>query len=260
MTFDDLFPVVVACDDEATIELTLASLREFRELIVLDCGSRDRTREICRAYPNVHVVAGESSSGGRARNLAASLAEGDWIFALDPGEFASDALLASLRTLELGDPDLVYTVCRHTLLMGREMRWGGWGSEWLARVYNRHRYQFDTALIDEKLVLAADTRLKPLRGRLWREAAPTLDVLVRDIGVRASLRQRGAARSSGPAMIAMRSAWAFFVSYVLKLGLLEGWRGLVIAAATASEIFFRLMQRYASQFAAASRSAADPRR
>jgi len=246
MAIDRIFPVLIARDAAATIELTLASLREFSEIIVYDYGSRDETREICAAYPNTQFVDGEFLGCGRTRNHAASLAEGDWILALDADDFLSDGLLASLRDLELDAPDRVCAVHRHNLFMGKDMRWGGWGSEWLVRIYNRHRYQFSDAPIDEKLVLANDTRVAPLKGALWREAVPNLDVLVRDIGRHAHLRQHTAGKAISPPLIALIALGVFWQSYLLKLGLLEGWRGLVIAAAASTETFFKLMQRYAA--------------
>lgn len=247
MAIDRIFPVVIARDAAATIEFTLASLREFSEVVVYDYGSRDDTREICPAYPNVQLVDGDFLGCGRTRNHAASLAEGDWILALDADEYLSDGLLASLRGLALDGLDDAFALHRHNLFMGEDMRWGGWGNEWLVRLYNRHRYQFSDAPIDEKVVLATDTRVTPLKGALWHEAVPSLDVLVRDIGLRASLRQHTAGKTVSPPLIALSALGAFWQSYLLKLGLLEGWRGLVIAAAASVETFFRLMQRYAAR-------------
>jgi len=247
MAIDRIFPVVIARDAAATIELTLASLREFREVVVYHYGTGDDTREICSAYPNVQRVDGGFLGHGRTRNHAASLAEGDWILALDADEFLSDGLLASLRELTLEKLDAVFALHRHNLFMGKSMRWGGWGNEWPVRLYNRHRYQFSDAPIDEKLVLANDTRVTPLKGALWHEAVPGLDVLVCDIGRRTGLRQHTAGRTVAPPLIALCALGAFWQSYLLKLGLLEGWRGLVIAAVASTETFFRLMQRYATR-------------
>ncbi len=246
MATETIFPVVIARDAAATIELTLASLREFPEVILYDYGSRDDTRDICAAYPNVQRVDGDFLGGGRTRNHAASLAQGDWILALEADEYLSDGLLASLRALTLDALDDVFALHRHNLFMGQDMRWGGWGNEWVVRIYNRHRYQFSDAAIDERLVLANDTRVSPLKGALWHEAVPSLDVLVFDTGRRTRLGKYTAGTPVSPPLVTLRALAAFWQSYVFKLGLLEGWRGLVIAATAATETFFRLMQRYAT--------------
>lgn len=247
MAIDTIYPVVIARDAAATIELTLASLREFGEIIVYDHGSRDRTRDICAAYPNVQLADGEFLGGGRTRNHAASLAEGDWILALGAGEYLSDGLIASLRTVQFNSPDRVHSLDRHNLFMGRDMRWGGWGRRWIVRLYNRQRYQFNDAPIDEQLILASDTRVTPIKGALWHEAVPTFDTLIRDIGVQANLRQHRIRHALPLPLIVLRTGWSFVLSYVLKLGVLEGWRGFVIAAAASIEVFFRLMKHYSNK-------------
>jgi hypothetical protein len=45
-------------------------------------------------------------------------------------------------------------------------------------------------------------------------------------------------------VILLRAGWAFFRTYVLQLGALEGWRGMVIAMSNANGTFFRHMKRY----------------
>ncbi|MDH3689547.1 MAG: hypothetical protein OEU36_08730 [Gammaproteobacteria bacterium] len=45
----------------------------------------------------------------------------------------------------------------------------------------------------------------------------------------------------------MRSLFAFFRSYVLKGGVLAGWRGLVIAWNDSNGVLFKYMKIYADQ-------------
>ena len=61
------------------------------------------------------------------------------------------------------------------------------------------------------------------------------------------IRERWTTLSPRARLIALSALGAFWKSYLLKLGLLEGWRGLVIAAVASTETFFRLMQRYATR-------------
>jgi hypothetical protein len=43
----------------------------------------------------------------------------------------------------------------------------------------------------------------------------------------------------------LRAVWAFWRTYLLQLGILEGWRGLVIAWSNANGVFFKYMKAYA---------------
>ena len=72
-----------------------------------------------------------------------------------------------------------------------------------------------------------------------------IDQFLQKISHYTELRRRdGKARVHSPFVIALRTAWAFFRSYVLQLGLLAGWRGLVIAVGDSMGTFFKHMKRY----------------
>ncbi len=245
MATDQTYPVILARDAAATLEFALESLRGFPEVIVYHCGSRDRTREICRAYPNVQFVAGDFLGNGRTRNQAASLAEGDWILALDADEYLSNGLISSLGKLELQAPTTAYALDRHTLFMGKDIQWGGWGNRSEVRLYNRRNFRFDDALIGERVALSSEAGIESLQGVLWHQAVTGMDQLLRRMTRRAELSRYAEEPALSPPLILVRASWGFLRSYFFQLGLLEGWRGLVIAVAVATETFFRHMKRYA---------------
>jgi hypothetical protein len=256
MAINQIYPVITAGDARDTIELALESLREFPEVIVYGSGCPRRIREICAAYPNAQFADGDFLGAGRTKNQAASLAEGDWILALDADEFVSDGLLATLRSLELCSPTTAYSVHRHNLFMGRDMHWGGWGNEWVVRLYNRRKYHFGDAAVHERVVLATGTKIVPLEGALWHHAVIDIDQLLPRISRDTDLARHVAGKVPSPPGILMRTLWAFCRCYVVKLGFLEGWRGLVIATSNAVETFFLHMKRYANR-AMPVRSAAN---
>jgi hypothetical protein len=45
-------------------------------------------------------------------------------------------------------------------------------------------------------------------------------------------------------VILVRAWWAFFRTYIVQLGVLEGWRGMVIAVSNANGSFYKHMKRY----------------
>src|SRR5262252_371150 len=66
------------------------------EIVVVDCGSVDRTQEIAREH-GAKVFCRAWTNFGDQRNYAAAQAEGEWIFALDADEALSDGLRETLR-------------------------------------------------------------------------------------------------------------------------------------------------------------------
>lgn len=95
--------IVVTRDAREKAAACLASLREHAEpehpteLIVVDNGSRDGTREWLAAQPDVHLIANDDNAGApRARNQALAVARGRWIVFLDDDVVVTPHWLARL--------------------------------------------------------------------------------------------------------------------------------------------------------------------
>ena len=82
---------VIARDEEAQIDDCLESVRWADEIVVIDTGSIDRTRELCQKYtPHVHTRPWTGYAA--AKNEALALATGEWILSLDADERVTAAL------------------------------------------------------------------------------------------------------------------------------------------------------------------------
>lgn len=258
MSIQKIHPVLITRDAAATIERALTSLREFSEVIVYDNGSTDHTVELCKHFPNTKVVVGEFFGFGRTKNHAADLAAGDWILSLDADEYVDEELLASLRTLALTDLGVAYAVQRRNLFMGKEVKGGGWGHDWLVRVFNRRRCRFTDALVHEKVLVPQGCALVRLRGSLWHYAAMDLDTFLHKISRYSELNRQDGKRTHSVLNIVLRSQWSFFKSYIFQRGFLDGWRGIVIATCTAIGTFFKHMKRYADKAIEAEKRRSSP--
>lgn len=247
MSLEQIHPVLITRDAGATIERTLESLRGFPEVIVYDNGSSDDTLAICARFGNVRVHTGEFLGFGPTKGRAVSLASGDWILSIDADEYLGRSLLASLEALDLGDPKIAYRVERHNLFMGRHIRHSGWGNDWLVRLFNRTECHFDDAVVHEKVVVPPGVRLARVDGALWHQAASDIDQFLTKISRYSELEIRRSPRTHHPAVILLHAIWAFFRSFVLRAGFLDGWRGLVIAYCFGIGCFFKHMKRYVNK-------------
>jgi glycosyltransferase involved in cell wall biosynthesis len=258
MSSSDIHPVIIARDAAGTIRATLASLAAFPEVVVYDNGSSDGTPDLCAEFSNVRVVQGDFIGFGPTKNRAASFASGHWILSIDADERVSSELLASLDALDLPEDGRgAYAVNRHNLLLGKHVRRGGWGNDWLVRLYDRRVCAFDDAQVHEKVAVPAGVPVGRLDGALWHEAVTDLDQFLHKISFYSELRRTRAGRVKGPLATTLGAAWAFFRSYVLQAGFLEGWRGLVIANCNAQGSFFRHMKRYVDAQTRGARSSSD---
>ncbi|MBL8225711.1 MAG: glycosyltransferase family 2 protein [Chromatiales bacterium] len=237
--------VLIVRDAEATLAECLASLAFCAEVVVYDNGSQDRSAEIARRFPNVRLQAGEFTGFGPTKNRAAALASHDWILSIDADEAVTPALAASLRAADLTDPAVVYAVWRHNFLLGRRVRFSGWGRDWLPRVYHRTRARLTDAAVHENLTFDPGVRVERLEGPLRHAAVRDVGELLVKVNRYSELRRRTRPVVLPAPVILLRATWAFFRTLVLQAGFLDGWRGLVIAWSNANGVFFKYMKPYA---------------
>jgi glycosyltransferase involved in cell wall biosynthesis len=258
MSLQDIHPVLITRDAAMTIERALKSLEPFPQVIVYDNGSSDRTLEICERFPNVKVTTGEFFGFGSTKNHAVRLAEGDWVLSIDADEYLSAELLDSLRAIDLGDPTVAYAVERRNFFMGKIVEHGGWGHQWLVRLFNRRYCRFNDALVHEKVLVPDSCTTVRFRGPLWHEAVADLDQVLHKISRYSELNRLDGGRTHSTANILLRTYWSFLKTYVLRAGFREGWRGVAMATFDAMGTFCKHMKRYADEAIEAEKRQSGP--
>ena len=239
--------VMIVRDAAATLAATLDSVREFGEVLVYDNGSRDDTRAIAARYPNVRVQSGEFHGFGATRNAAAELARNDWIFSLDADEIVQPGLAAAIAGLTLDKPQQVYAVERQNFFLGRRIRHGGWGSQWLTRLYHRRTHRFTEVAVHEKVELPAGEQALPLTGVLRHTAMRDAGDFLVKMHRYTMLKAGESTRTYPPVIICFKTIWAFIRAYFLRLGMLDGWRGLLISVSEANGVFYKYMVIYSKR-------------
>lgn len=243
----DVSAAIITKDAAATIIETLDSLREFPEVLVYDNGSSDETLDIVRRYPNTRITTGEFLGFGPTFNRAADLATHDWVFTIDADESLSPELLDSLRAADRSDPRHAYAVLRQNYVMGKHVRHAGWGGDWLVRFYHRRHFRHNEEMAHPKVVPVDGGNVTRLAGPMKHDAVRGLGEFLQKTDRYSELARHNRSKCPPPFLIVLRTCWSFFRSYILQGGVLDGWRGLVIAHSTANGTFFKHMKIYADR-------------
>ncbi|MEM8983939.1 MAG: glycosyltransferase family 2 protein [Pseudomonadota bacterium] len=238
--------VIIAANAGSVIAPCLESLAFLPDVVVYLNNSTDDTRSICAGFPNVRVIDGEFSGFGPTKNNAAACAHHDWVFSIDTDESIDPTLANSLRSIDLRDPNVAYELIRCNRFHGRHVAVGGWGNDRLVRLYNRTTARFNAKAVHEKIVLDNGVSRQSLSGRLWHEAVLEIDQFLVKISRYSTLaaESKPGGPLCHPAFALLRAQFAFFKSYILQRGCIAGYRGLVIAYASAVGTFFRYTKRY----------------
>jgi glycosyltransferase involved in cell wall biosynthesis len=231
---------IVALNEEERIRACLESVAWADDIVVVDSGSSDKTVAIAREFTD-RVLFHPWSGYGPQKNYAVDRCESDWVLSLDADERVSDGLREEIRSVLRDDPPLAgFLLPRENYFQGRLIRHGGWYPDYQLRLFRRGRGRFTDVPLHESIRLDGPrARLRqPLRHESYRG--------VTDFVTRAQRYAELAARTlaaegrGGSAVdLLLRPLARFTVMYVVRLGFLDGWRGLVLAALYAQYVFVR---------------------
>lgn len=233
----------------------LAALAWCDEVVVLDTGSTDDTRAIATAHSNVslHQLAGPFSGFGRARRQAVALARHDWILSIDADEIVSPELRDEIQALPF-ERRTVYTMPFQNFYNGRHITTCGWSPDRHERLFNRTATNFCMSEVHERVQTAGLT-VAPLTHPIAHYSYRSVDDFLSKMSAysRLFVEQNVERKRSSPARAVARSAWAFFKSYILERGLLQGAEGLTISAYKSQVVFWKYLMLHEANRRAGAR-------
>ncbi|HJU67722.1 MAG TPA: glycosyltransferase family 2 protein [Gemmatimonadaceae bacterium] len=235
-----LSAVLIVHNEAAHLDACLASVREIAdEIVVLDDGSTDGTVSIARQH-GARVEVRPFDDFGRQKQAALEKATGTWILSIDADERVTAPLAREIaQVIRRDDAADGYWLRRTMTYLGRRLRFGGAGSEWILRLARRERARFAPLAVHEHLIV--DGRTERLSGGLdhlkYRSLREHVDTINRYTEL-AARRKREAGRRFSMAHV-FRIPWEMFSRLVLRLGFLDGRAGVIHAAMAA---FYAFMQ------------------
>ena len=236
--------IVITRDEEANIAECLASVSFAREIVVVDSGSRDRTIELARAQ-GARVAQTQDWPGfGPQKNRALDLATEPWVLSIDADERVTPELRAEIvRAVEgAGGPD-AYAMPRRSSYCGQYIAHSGWYPDRVVRLFRRGSARFSPDAVHERLVTQG--AVGRLAGDLLHTTYPDLETMLEKLNryssASAGMLHAEGRRSSLAGAVA-RGLWAFFRTYVLRSGWLDGRMGFVLAVSVAEGTYYKYLK------------------
>jgi glycosyltransferase involved in cell wall biosynthesis len=234
---------ILTKNSAARLDKVLRALSWCDEVLVLDTGSTDETIRIAGRHPNasIHRLDGPFPGFGRAHGRAVALARNDWILSVDSDEIVSSALAEEISGIRL-DPNTVYSIPFHNYFGGRLITTCGWYPETHERLFNRTATSFCASEVHER-VQTHGLKQERLRNPVGHYSYGSLGDFLRKMQFYSQLfaDQHAGSRRSSAAKAVTRSTWAFFKSYCLQRGCLQGREGLIISAYKAQTVFWKYL-------------------
>ncbi len=223
--------VIITKNEETNLARTLQSVAWADEIVILDSGSTDRTREIAESFHAKFIV--EEWKGFAAqKNSVLQKADGDWVLSLDADEEVEPALAEEIRQTLATNPSAAgFWIPRKNFFLGRWIRHGGFYPDPKLRLFRRGAGKFEDRLVHEDIQISGSTA--KLKNHLLHHAYPTLESYLEHMNRYSSLGAEMAV-AANPRVgfsflnIVVRPRLTFFYNYVLRGGFLDGREGLLL--------------------------------
>ncbi len=237
----EISAVLITFNEEKRLELALKSVQGLvSEIIVVDSHSTDDTVRIARRYSE-HVYERNWANFADQKNFANSKASCLWILSLDADERVSPELRAEILSLAKGEHACAgFSAPRQVRYLGRWIRHSGWFPDRKVRLFRKDRARWEGDFVHEALVV--DGRIEKLKGAIHHFTYDNIAEHVACINKFSDLGAQKLYARKKRCRLFHLLCWPvgrFLKSYVLKLGFLDGFPGLVISVLNGYSIFIR---------------------
>lgn len=229
--------VIIATNEERDLPACLDSVRSLRcPILLVDGGSRDGTRDIARKA-GARVLERPFDDFARQRRYALERASTPWILQLDADERVSPGLAREIaRVMGAKTPRYgAYRIPFQVSFMGRRMRFSGLGTQKVLRLFRKDAVELrgDRSVHEAYRVTAP--RIGDLRHPIFHHPYADLAEYAAKCELYTDLAARDFAANGGK--LSWRHdwipAWEFFQRFILRLGFLDGFPGLLWAVLSA---------------------------
>ncbi len=237
--------ILITRNEEANLGDCLASLEGIaQQIVVVDTNSSDRTLEIAKNHAAVISSPPDWPGFGPQKNRALDLAIGDWVLSLDADERLTPALRAEIQRAIAHSAHVdCFAIPRLSWYCGRFIRHSGWSPDYVERLFKRGTARFSDDLVHERLIPNGQVaRLEnPMLHFSFMNYSQVLQKI--DRYSTASAQQAFAkGKTSNPLKAILHGAWAFFRTYIIKAGFLDGAQGLALAISNGQGTYYRYIK------------------
>ena len=221
---------IITKNEELNISRCLQSVSWADEIVIVDSGSIDKTKEICQAF-DCKFIESEWKGFGKTKQFAVQNTSHDWVLSLDADEVITPELRNEITELLQTNPRYYgYRIKRTSFYLGKQIKHCGWDKDHTLRLFNKYFGAFNDKPVHESVQINGAIGL--LRNPMLHYTYPTLEAHFNkmkryaQIGAEALYQK---SRQSSPCTAIFRGCLKFFKMYLLQRGFLDGKHGFLLS-------------------------------
>jgi glycosyltransferase involved in cell wall biosynthesis len=223
--------IIIAKNAEGKINNCLESLGWVDEVVVVDTGSNDKTKEIVFSF-KAKFYPYDKGSYSEWRNYGKEKASGEYLLYVDTDEVVDSALEKEIKFNVLKWPDDIscYAIPRKNIIFGKWLKHGGWYPDYVIRLFKKNE------LVSWENVLHEQPKYKGqlgyLKNPLIHHKENTLEDMVVKTNKWSDIEAKLMFDANHPPMNIRRFLSAMFREFwnrfVKNLAFLDGGEGIIM--------------------------------
>jgi glycosyltransferase involved in cell wall biosynthesis len=236
--------ILITKNEAANIKDCLESVSFANEIIVVDSQSSDQTVKIAQSFGAKVENTSDWPGFGLQKNRALNLATQDWVLSIDADERVTPELkqeiLAVINNASSAD---CYAIPRLSWYCGRFMKHSGWYPDYVERLFKRGSAKFSDHLVHERLLPTGP--VKKLNHHFLHYSFKNFSQVLQKVDSYSTASANQAFQQGKKSSVLKaigHGLWAFFRTYFLRLGFLDGQQGLALAISNAEGTYYRYIK------------------
>jgi len=240
-----LSALVITYNEEHNIKQLLQDLDFADEILLIDSFSTDKTVEIAQSFSNVKVSQHVFENYAIQRNYALSLAKGTWILFLDADERLTPALKDEIiQTIQNKAEFTSYYFKRTFMFANEKLHFSGWQTDKIIRLFRKENATYSLQkTVHEKLNTIGN--IGKLNNSLIHHSYTDYFNYKKKMFHYGKLKANEEfIKGTKPNFIHfyLRPSYQFINQYILRLGFLDGKKGIIICYLNALSVYIRFQE------------------
>lgn len=238
--------LLITFNEEKNINDVLNNLSFADEIILVDSFSTDNTMKIVKEHKNVKIFQRPFKNYTDQKQFALQQATYDWILFLDADErIPTDLKEEILEIVQKNDESLAaFYFLRTFMFKEKVLRFSGWQTDKNYRLFKKARVTFaKDRIVHETLIVDGESRT--LKNKLIHYSYSDYDRYKSKMIKYGQMKAKDEFRKGKRKKwyhILIRPTYKFFNHYILRLGFLDGKKGIIICYLNALGVWSRCIE------------------
>jgi len=230
-TKEKLSALIITYNEIGYIEKCIESVSFADEIIVVDSYSTDGTYEFLLNHPKVRVIQNPFKNFTAQKSFTLKQASNDWVIFLDADEVVPEELQQEIiSTINEDKKHVAYWFYRKFMFQKERLYYSGWQTDKNYRLFRKSKVKFsDKRIVHETLEINGSSG--KFKNKLTHFCYKDYEVYKNKMLLYGRLKAKEAFNKNkrfSYALLLIKPIWKFFNGYVIRLGFLDGTKGIII--------------------------------